>query len=263
MKIGLALGSGGARGFAHVAYLEAIDELGIKIDSIAGSSIGSFLGAYYAAGMSAREIQNVIKTFTLKNFNKLFDLTQIRESGIFKGKKMENFLRDTLPVQRFEDLKIPLKIVATDYWNEEEFVFSKGDLVPAIRASISIPGVFKPYEHNNNLFIDGGIINPLPFNLLVKESDFIIAIDVSGEKELHEKTMPMSVEILLSTFQMMHHIIIKQHEPAKHVDIYCKPSLNGYKSLEFYKSKEIIESAQGDAKRFKKELLQSKIFSKS
>jgi NTE family protein len=254
MTIGLALGSGGAKGFAHIAYLEAIDELGIQITSIAAASMGAFIGAYYAGGMPAKELHKLAKSFSLQDFSKVIDLTKIRVPGLIQGKKIEKFLLDTLPVHRFEDLKIPLKIVATDYWNKEEFVFEHGPIVPAVRASISIPGLFQPYEYNGKLYIDGGVVNPVPFDLLIGDADFIIAIDVSGEKEIEEKKLPHTIQMLHSTFQIMQKVIIRHRETGHPIDIYCKPGLIGYKILEFYKAEDIIKSVKADVEDFKNEL---------
>jgi len=255
MKIGLALGSGGAKGFAHIAYLEVLDELGIPVNALAGTSIGAFIGAYYAGGMTGKELHALAKRFTLHDFTKVFDLNRLRSPGLIRGRKIEKFLRDTLPVQRFEDLKIPLKIVAADYWNKEEHVFQKGDLVPAIRASISIPGLFQPYEYRETLYIDGGVINPVPFDLLIGKNDFIIGIDASGDEVILRKKPPHALQMLHDTFIIMQKEIIRHREINHPIDIYCKPNLSGFRILEFHKAEEIIISVKNDVEQFRKELI--------
>jgi predicted acylesterase/phospholipase RssA len=111
-------------------------------------------------------------------------------------------------------------------------VFDKGDLVPAIRASISVPGLFRPYEYNNRLLIDGGVVNPVPFDLLTNDCDFIICVDVSGEKDIKAGAIPGPVDVLLGTFQIMQKVIIAQKEKDRLVKIYCKPRLQGIRAFE-------------------------------
>ena len=162
MKIGVALSSGGARGFAHIAYLQAIDESGLHIDCISGTSMGALIGAFYASGIPAADIHKLVQEIGLFDISKFLLLSALPKIRYARGKRIEQLLRKKLPVQKFEDLRIPMKISAADYWNKEEFVFETGDLVSAICASISIPLIFQPYLFNNRLFIDGGMVNPLP-----------------------------------------------------------------------------------------------------
>lgn len=254
MNIGIALGSGGTKGFAHIEYLKVIDEFGIKIGAISGSSMGALIGAFYAGGMKAAEMEKVFADLTLFDKAKMADVLSIDKAGLVKGRKIEQFLADKLPFRRFEELAIPLKIVATDYWNKEQVVFSEGDIIPAIRASISVPGLFRPYEYGNRLLIDGGVVNPVPFDLLTDDCDFIISIDVSGEKENQGGAMPSPIEVLLGTFQIMQKVIIEQKEKNRHVKIYCKPRLKGIRAFEFYKFQEVLDTLPDDIAWFRAEL---------
>ncbi|MFH1212734.1 MAG: patatin-like phospholipase family protein, partial [Candidatus Neomarinimicrobiota bacterium] len=127
MKLGMALGSGGIKGFAHIEYLKVIDELGVRIDAISGASMGALIGAFYAGGMKAAEMEQVFADLTLFDKAKLADPLSIDKAGLVKGKKIEEFLAERLPVRNFEKLAIPLKIVATDYWSKEQVVFENGD----------------------------------------------------------------------------------------------------------------------------------------
>lgn len=152
-KFGIAFGSGGARGIAHLLMVEALDELGIKPVIISGSSIGAIIGAFYAAGFTAKEMKKILdqlinpKSSTIVDFFMKSDIIklltmfdpQFIKSGIIKGNKFQKYLESHLKTSRFDELKIPLKIVATDYWNKAQVVFDKGELFPAIRASYSLP----------------------------------------------------------------------------------------------------------------------------
>ena len=124
MKLGLALGSGGAKGLAHIAFLEVLDQLLIKTSAIAGSSIGALVGALYAAGMSGRQLRDLAMSVSLRDLPKFLDAPSFRDFQGIKGKKIEEWLREILPIKNFEDLPMPLRIVATDFWKGEEIVFS-------------------------------------------------------------------------------------------------------------------------------------------
>lgn len=163
MKIGVALGCGGAKGFGHIAYLQAIDEAGLKVDYISGTSMEAFIGAFYAGGMPTKDIYNLVVNFGLFDIPKVITPSMLSKSGLVKGERIEEFLRNNLPIQRFEELKIPMKISATDYRNKTEYVFSTRDIVPAIRASISIPGIFQPYHFQDKLLVDGALVNSCAF----------------------------------------------------------------------------------------------------
>ncbi|HTX72327.1 MAG TPA: patatin-like phospholipase family protein, partial [Rectinemataceae bacterium] len=207
MKVGLALGSGGAKGIAHIAYLEVLDQLCIRTSELAGSSMGALIGAFYAAGIPARRIRDIAVGIGLRDLPKIIDLSGPRDSGIIKGRKIEDWLGEMLPVRRFEQLRMPLRIVATDFWRKEQVVFDSGELIPAIRASISIPGVFEPYTIGSRLLVDGGVANPVPFDLL-RDSDFIVGIDVSGGADPLGERDPGRVEVLLGAYAIMGRIIM-------------------------------------------------------
>jgi NTE family protein len=174
-KLGIALGSGGAKGIAHIGVLEVLEKNNMAINEISGSSIGAMIGAAYAAGVSIREMKKISFSINLKRIWKFFDFTNPMTGGLIKGDVVEEFLNTILPVKRFEELRIPFKCVATDLKTGEPVFFDSGDLVPAIRASISLPGFFKPYKYQERLLIDGGIVNPVPVSILT-HSDYKSAV---------------------------------------------------------------------------------------
>lgn len=183
-KIGLAIGSGSARGLSAIGVLKILDKHKIPIDFVAGTSIGAIVGALYASGLSASEIEEIL---TKTNFKKLVDFT-LPQKGLVSGEKLERFLRKLFRDKDFIDLKIPLSVIATDLNTGEMIEFNKGDLTNAVRASLSIPGIFHPVEMQNMFLVDGGLINPLPVDIVKKNAKKVIAIDFSEDLKKIEKT---------------------------------------------------------------------------
>jgi predicted acylesterase/phospholipase RssA/CRP-like cAMP-binding protein len=187
--VGLALGGGSAMGMAHIGVLKVLEKEEVPIDIVTGSSIGAFIGALWCSGYSALEMEQII----LKNNNKkyLFGLDDLvfPLHGLIKGKHIYHFLSHYLGQRTFHDLQRPFKIVACDCLNMKQVVFDSGRLIDAVMASISIPGVFEPYPIAGRYYIDGGIINPLPTDVLVESKvKKIISVNVLPNGEEIERT---------------------------------------------------------------------------
>jgi NTE family protein len=256
-KFGLCLGGGGARGLCHIAFLKVLDELELKPCMVSGSSMGAIIGAFYCAGMSGQDIEDMLHEIGLLEIPKMLDFALLSRSSLIKGKGVEKFLQEKLPVQEFSELKIPLKIVATDFWREKMVVFNEGKLVPAIRASISIPALFDPVVLDNAVLIDGGVFNNLPYDVIHDECKFVIAIDVSGSRTLPEKLKkPNWLDNIFSTLNIMQQAILEYQMKIKEPDIYIKPELKDFGLLEFDKAEQILTSVAEDVKQFKLKLKQ-------
>ena len=254
-RIGLALGGGGAKGLCHIAFIKALDAMGITPTVMAGTSIGALIGGFYAAGTSGEQMDEYMKTVKMRDLYKLVDFSFLRRSSVLTGKGVEAFLDETMPVRTFEELKIPLKIVATDFWKRQEVVFTAGELIPAIRASISIPAFFEPVILGDRVLIDGGAVNPLPYDLIREDCDILIAIDVSGEKvPPPEDLMPGMFESIMSTFQIMQTSIVESKKDVSQPDLSIKSVLKNIRVLEFYRYDEIMEGVKDEVERFKAEL---------
>jgi NTE family protein len=175
LKIGLALGGGSAKGFAHIGVLKELHKHKIFPDYIAGTSAGALVGALYAAGHSPEDIEEIAKT---TNWKKIMDFT-IPKSGFIAGKLIENKIRQEVNKKKFSQLKIPFRAVAYNLDLHEKVVFSKGDVARAVRASLSIPGIFAPIKIDGHRYVDGGVVDPTPFDI-VKEmgAEYIIAVDL-------------------------------------------------------------------------------------
>lgn len=176
-KIGIALGSGGAKGLAHIGVLKALEFYGIPISYIAGSSIGSLIGAYYAANPKIDQLEKFILNFNARRGFMLFD--PALRGGFIKGNKIEDFIAELLNHATFDSLRIPYAAVATDFNTAEEVVLSQGNLTKAIRASISVPAIFQPLWYDNRLLADGGLSNPVPDETVrAMGSDIVIAVNL-------------------------------------------------------------------------------------
>ena len=176
-KVGLALSGGGVRGFAHLGVLHILEDYNIPIDMISGTSIGAIIGAMYAAEPNAKKLE---KEILAENIGSLLDYT-LSTHGLIKGEKIENYLKKRLKNITFKDLKIPLFITSFDLEKKREVIFTKGDVARAVRASISVPGLFIPVENKNEILIDAGIIDPIPTEILKAQgADIIIAVNVNN-----------------------------------------------------------------------------------
>jgi NTE family protein len=256
-KVGLALGGGGAKGISHIAFLQVLDELGVRPAIISGASIGAVIGGFYAAGVSGRQLEQLVSNLGLMDLSKMIlDFSILSNSAIYKGKSVEEFISREIPVRTFADLKIPLKVVATDFWNRKEEILTSGSLVTAIRASIAVPALFEPVQINGKILIDGGAVNPLPYDIIRHDCDLTIAIDVSGEKTFApDDPVPNMVESILSTFQIMQASIVAAKKRWHPPTIYLKPALTDIRFLDFYRYKEILVRAQEEALGLKETLL--------
>lgn len=205
--LGLALGSGAAYGLAHIGVLKALERNGIYPDVIAGSSIGALVGGLYAAGYGIEDIEKAAKSIDIKTaFFKLlgFQDMSLAHRGFFKGHQVTRWLESHIGQKTFRDLRLPLKVIAANLFTSEEVIIDSGRVVDAIRASISIPGIFRPVFHQGTYLIDGGVVDPLPVRVLgsfgVKK---IIAVNVlPGPKDRIERNRMKEEEARLKAEEM-------------------------------------------------------------
>jgi len=179
-QIGLALGSGSARGLSHIGAIRALEDAGIKIDFVSGTSIGALIGAVYASN-KLDALEKVYRNFDWKKIADFFDIV-FPKSGLIDGNKVENFVRQYVHAENIEDLIIPFQAVAADINTGEEVTLDKGDIIEAVRASISVPGIFTPVRKNGNILVDGGLVNPVPVSTArAMGADFVIAVDLNHD----------------------------------------------------------------------------------
>ncbi len=263
-KIGLALSAGGARGLSQIIILEAFEELGIKPYIISGSSIGAVIGTAFAAGMTASEMKESVREIILsknhksKELFKGFDMVKIlnlvdltvNSGGLIKGEKFINFIEQKIKTTKFEELDIPIRIVATEYWERKEVIFSSGDLLKAIKASYSLPALFTPANIDNKLYLDGGLVNPLPYDVITDECDIVIGVDVLAKHSLNGDNVPSSLDTLFTSFQIMQNSILNEKLRLSAPDILIKTDIKGVRLFEFNKAEDIWDQSL----RYKDEL---------
>lgn len=246
-SFGIAFGGGGARGLAHIHVIEALDELGIEPAAIAGSSIGAIMGAGMAAGMKGREIHEYARAILGTRAQVASRMWRARpgtfaeamEGGLRVSQfNVERILKAFLPEavpETFAELKIPLKVTATDFFGHQLAVFSEGDLHSALAASAAIPAVFRPVTRDGRILIDGGIYNPVPFDLIEHDAEIIIAIDVVGAPTDDERKRPTSVDLMFGATQLMMQSIIANKLQQCRPDILIRPPVSRFRVLDFLK----------------------------
>lgn len=220
-KIGLALGSGGAKGLAHIGVIKTLNKHNIPIDYIAGTSVGAMLGAYYAAHKDAQRLEELILNFNRKKGFELFDFTV--KGGFFKGKKTERFLSEILEGAEFDSLKIPFAAVATDINTAEAVIFREGNIVKAIRASISVPAFYQPLLYKDRLLADGGLSNPVPSDVTyAMGADITIAVNLDRYylKEIM-RDIPALTRIPMHSISILRHNLAIQS--VKTADVVISP----------------------------------------
>ncbi|MBS7544548.1 patatin-like phospholipase family protein [Ancylobacter oerskovii] len=255
-SLAVALGSGGARGLSHILVLEALDELGIRPVAIAGASIGALVGAAYAAGVPAQELRHIVSGL-LKDrgevMRRLLAARVGRIADLFGGLgnpvllDAERFLDGFLPASvpsRFEDLAIPLHVVATNYWARREQVFASGEIRPAVAASLAIPGLIRPVVHGGHTLVDGGAVNPLPFDLLRLRADKVLAVDITGGPGGEVRGVPRPFDAMFAALQIMAGSIVAEKLKSGAPDILIRPNVDNFRVLDFFRAPAIFKAAE-------------------
>ncbi|MCG8578803.1 MAG: patatin-like phospholipase family protein [Bacteroidales bacterium] len=282
-NIALVLSSGGARGLAHIGVIEQLIDSGYNITSISGTSIGSLIGGLYATG-HLNDYKEWVSSLSKSDVLTLMDF-QLKPQGFIKGNKVFNKMKPWLNPYNFEDLKIPLSVVATDILNRKEVVFKKGNLLKAIRASIAVPGFIAPLKHHNNWLFDGGVVNPIPLSRVTRtKDDLLVAVDLNAfvpnndilEKKTADTKILQStrlneivtwvnqnlrnnedtkksdisyVRLMTQMFDMMQEQISKFSLDEHHPDILINIPRDSCSTFEFHRSNEMLMLGRQMAKK--------------
>ncbi|MFN0218853.1 MAG: patatin-like phospholipase family protein [Hyphomicrobium sp.] len=267
-KIGLALGGGGARGLAHIVMLEAFDELGVRPSVIAGTSIGAIFGAAYASGVTGKELRAHTREILSQRFGLVRDLFASRaqpfqrffnpltaRSAFLDAAAVVDVILPKATKADFSELSIPLKIVASAFYEQEQVVFTDGALRTAVAASMALPVIFEPVVRDGRAMIDGGLTNPLPFDLLIGEADVVVAIDVSGAPTPDKnRPTPTAFEALFASAFLFEKSIVREKLKAVRPDMLISAGTSQFLVLEFLKYDEILAAAEPAKERFKAQL---------
>jgi NTE family protein len=258
-RIGLALGGGGVRGLAHVPVLQTLDARGLSPVCLAGTSMGALIGVMYAAGWSGDRIRSELECYIGSNADGFRDLLRKR-GGLWpwlralrptwnpRGLvKVDGLLRRFLAeigVETFADLRIPLRVVATDFLKGEPVVFTEGPLLPALQASISIPGVFEPLSHAGRLLVDGGLVNNVPYDLVREDANCVVAVDVSPVRKLRPGEAPHLLDAGLWMFDLLVDQRMADKLERQPPDVYLRPEFTDVRILEFDRAREALAAGE-------------------
>lgn len=238
-RLGLALGGGAARGFAHVGVIQVLEEAGIRPDLVAGTSAGSLVAAIYASGKNGSQLQRVAETmeeatiadWTVPLFNR----------GVLRGDALARYVNAQVGSRLIEDMHLPLGIVATDLNSGRDMLFQRGDTGTAVRASSAVPGVFQPVKISGRDYVDGGLVSPVPVRAARKMgAEVVIAVDISSPPD--GNLAGGTLDVLLQTFSIMG-MSINTFE-LQDADVVVRPSLNGIASSDFSSRKRSIDAGR-------------------
>lgn len=238
-RIGLALGGGAARGFAHVGVIQVLEEAGIRPVLVAGTSAGSLVAAIYASGKTGKQMQQVAETmeeatmadWTMPLFNR----------GMLRGDALARYVNGQVGARLIEDLPLPLGIVATDLNSGQSMLFQRGDTGTAVRASSAVPAVFQPVRISGREYVDGGLVSPVPVRAARQMgAELVIAVDISSPPE--GNLAAGTLEVLLQTFSIMSKSI--NYFELKEADVVVRPTLTGISSSDFGARKRSIEAGR-------------------
>ncbi len=254
--VSVALGGGGARGLAHIVVLEALDEIGIKPVTIAGTSIGALVGAAYASGMSGKEMRRHVLRLAhnrpemirrviaarVGGLTSIFQATFGNPMLVDAAKFCALFLPESIP-DDFAELRTPLTVVATDLYARAEAPFDQGPLRPALAASMAVPGLIRPIEFEGRVFVDGGAVNPLPFEHVRGKADVTIAVDISGPPE-GRQGIPDPFETVFTTLQVMGSTIVAEKLRHWTPEIVVRPNVRSFRLLDFFHASAVLRAAE-------------------
>lgn len=291
MKIGIALGAGAARGWAHIGIIKALESMGIKIDVVAGCSIGSYVGAAYASEKLI-ELEEWTRTLTEWQVFAMLGVG-IRRGGLASGQKVFEKLAEELCAESHETMSKPFASVATDLYSGREVVFNSGLIGDSIRASCAIPGLFSPVEHGDRFLVDGAVVNPVPVNLCRQlGADFVIAINLSADfrpqvleqnaiehekiqrktddffnsktsvlrqwfspdPKPEKKSIPGIMGVMSSSLEILQARVTRSRLAGDPPDILIEPQLRDVGLLEFHRASELIEKGEQSVSRLAEQI---------
>lgn len=254
-ELALVLGAGGARGLSHILVLEALDELGTRPARIAGCSIGAIIGAAYAAGLSGGDLREHVESMFRDRakavarlldarVGKLADLVRgLGNPILIDGERLLDLFWPSAVPDRFEELAIPFTAIATDYHQHGEVRLTSGPLTPAVAASLAIPGLVRPVTVGGRVLIDGGAINPLPYDGLLAPGRIVMAVDASAPATESETRVPNPLEALVGGSQILMRSVVQRMIERHPPDILIRAGGEGFGGLDFFRAKAIFAAA--------------------
>ncbi len=249
--------------------LEVLDEMGCKPCVISGTSIGAIIGALYASGLSGKDIKERIRRYSVSKIDTWRDVLKKRSDllqwvkafefergrgGLVRADRFLKFLFAEIHNTTFEDLNIPLTVIAADYWGAEEVILTTGKLLPAIKASMAVPGVFAPMLIAGRVLVDGGIVNLVPYDHIMDRCDVSIAVNVAKARTPGKRKVPGVLESILSTFEVMQAATLVGKMRRRQPDIYIHPEIRGVSTFDFGKAEAVFRQAEPAMDKLRKAL---------
>ncbi|MBO0766971.1 MAG: patatin-like phospholipase family protein, partial [Hyphomicrobiaceae bacterium] len=260
---------GSARGLAHIVVLEALDELGLMPAAIVGTSMGSIIGALYAAGVAAADIRAgftkdlasraaFVRRFAGRLAGGFSALWSVRNPGVIDNVALFEMLLPDVLQRDFAALKIPFVAVAADYYAIEPVLLHTGPLIPALAASCAVPAWARPVVLDGRVLIDGGYVNPVPFDVVMDQAELTIAVDVTGDTRRHAGAkmdrVPRPIEARIGAAQLLFHSITREKLKARAPEILIRPAVGAFASLDFFRIEAILAAAEPAKDEVKRKL---------
>ncbi|OHE01555.1 MAG: patatin [Sulfurimonas sp. RIFOXYD12_FULL_33_39] len=241
-KVALALGGGAVLGAAHIGVIKALEEFGVEIKAISGTSAGAIVASLYAFGKSVKEIEKIVLEFEWKNLSSL----TLSKYGVLSNEKIGEMIKLNIGDKTFKEAKIPLAMIATDITNGDKVVLDKGSVADAVMASTCIPGIFVPIELDGRFLVDGGVVENIPLSCLKKEDvDILMGVDLVPEK--FYKKPENVIDVLYNSFTFL--VKINKKFQIKDADIIIKPDLCKFNPVEMSQIKDLIEAGYNETKK--------------
>jgi NTE family protein len=253
-KLGVAFGGRGAEGIACAAYVKAMEEVEIKPDIVSGTGIGGVVAAMYAAGMHYQDMVDFIKEIDFPGARRPININKIKDDkrGILDDMGLVEYFKMVMPIKVFDRLYFPLRIVAADLDSGCEVIFSDGDVARAVRAGVSVPGIFSPYEIDGLRYIDGTCVNPVPFDIIRNDCDILVGIGPEINEDMNRSNNVFSA--MTGAYNAAKKSLAQEKQKTCKVEFFENVLIEGFTSYDFGYYNEIISSVQDSADNFIVEL---------
>jgi NTE family protein len=255
--LGIAFGGSGAEGIACLAYIKVLEEAGIKPVIVSGTGIGGVAAAMFASGMTFQDMMDFIEEIEFPGAKRPINVTKIKDAkiGILDDMGLEEYFKMVVPIKVFDRLYFPLKIVAADYQTGEEIILSEGDVGQAVRAGVSVPGIFSPYQKDGITYLDGSSVNPVPFDIIRNDCEVLVSIEPDTQETEGENVKDFSVfPAMMGSYINAKRALSREKQKNCKVDIYEHVVLEGITTFDFALYENIISSVSENAEKFIEEL---------
>lgn len=249
-KLGIAFGGSGAQGIASIAYIKALEALQIKPDIVSGTGVGAVVAAMYAAGMTGENMTHFLQEINFPGSKRPINVAKVKDAkyGILDGLGLEEYYQMVVPIKVFDRLYFPLKIVAANWTTGQQVVFDSGNVGPAVRSAVSVPGVFMPHEVNGELLMDGSCLNPVPFDVIRDDCSVLVAIDPQVNEG--EGAAALVYDVISGAFNAAKKALTVEKQRTCKVDLFESFVVDEFSMYDFAFFNEIIEATEEKAGLF-------------